>query len=99
MEESKSQVKTYTLVYILLLLLLALTVVLSYIPLSNFGTPASLIIAVVKSILVLFFFMKLREHSLSFRLVALASLFWIFFLFCFVGADYLTRGLVGPLGK
>jgi len=97
--ELKSQVKTYSLVYLFLMLLLALTVVLSYIPLGNFGTPASLLIACLKSLLVLLFFMNLRYRSPSFRLVALASLLWLFFLFGITGVDYLTRGLLGPLGK
>lgn len=83
--------KTISLVYVSLIFLLALTLVVS--------SPLSLLIAIAKAALILIFFMKLRESSPSLRLVALSALLWIIFLFGLTSADYLTRGMIGVLGK
>lgn len=91
--------RTLTLVYFYLMALLALTVGLGTIALGSWGPPISMTIALAKAVLIVMFFMKIRESSPSLRLVAMAALLWLIFLFGMTGADYLTRGLDGVLGK
>ncbi|MGZ3770683.1 MAG: cytochrome C oxidase subunit IV family protein [Bdellovibrio sp.] len=92
----KSMMKTLTVVYLGLMILLAVTIITNFTPLKDFGYTISLSISVAKSFLILTFFMKLRENTNSLRMVALAAVLWIIFLFGLTGADYLTRV---PLGK
>lgn len=91
--------KTYFIVYANLIFLLALTVTISLLPLPEWGSFFSIVIALAKAILILFYFMKLRESSGSLRLVAFSAVLWIIFLFGMVAADYVTRGHIGVLGK
>ena len=78
-------------VYIFLVLLLALTFGLSFVHLGSWGAPLSLAIAAMKAVLILTYFMKLRDSSSGFRILALGSLFWILFLIGLTASDYLTR--------
>jgi cytochrome c oxidase subunit IV len=91
--------KTLTAVYVSLLVFLILTVAVSFWPLGAWSSALSLLIALAKAALILLFFMKLHESAHSLRLVALASILWIIFLFILTSVDYLTRGTAGILGK
>jgi cytochrome c oxidase subunit 4 len=92
-------VKPLSIVYGTLLVLLFLTVVSSLLPLGEWNSLFSTTIAIAKAVLILFYFMKLRESSGSLRLFAFSAVLWILFLFGMTAADYFTRGMIGVLGK
>jgi cytochrome c oxidase subunit 4 len=71
--------------------LLAATVTSAYIPLGAFNTIINLAIAAAKVVLILLFFMKLRSSSALVRLISMAGLFWLVFMFALTAGDYLTR--------
>jgi cytochrome c oxidase subunit 4 len=81
-------------VWIMLLILLALSVAASFVFSGMIGLTVALTVASVKSALVFWRYMHLREVSGLLRIAALGALFWVFVLLAFVTADYLTRGLV-----
>jgi cytochrome c oxidase subunit 4 len=80
-----------TAVWVALLLLLATTVGSAYVPLGIFNSIINLVIAAVKVVLVMVFFMNLRSSSALLRLAALCGLFWLAFMFVLTAADYFTR--------
>ena len=82
---------TYFLVFAALLVLTATTVGVAYLPLGPWHTVAALIIAVVKALLVLIFFMHLL-HSTRLAWVAVAAgVFWLGIMMALTFSDYLTR--------
>jgi cytochrome c oxidase subunit 4 len=97
---NEPNLKTLLWVYIALLFLLALTVAATEMHLPPaLATGVSLLVATLKTILVLLFFMKLKYESASLRLFFAAALLWGFLLVTLVSTDYMTRGLNGVLGK
>ncbi|MBB5042318.1 cytochrome C oxidase subunit IV family protein [Shinella fusca] len=80
-------------VWIVLLALLGLTLAASFVLSGMIGLTVALAVASVKSGLVFWRYMHLREASGLLRIAALGALFWVFVLLAFVTADYLTRGL------
>lgn len=78
-------------VWVALSVLLAATVITAYIPLGVFNTIINMAIAAAKVALILVFFMKLRSSSALIRLVSMAGLFWLVFMFALTAGDYLTR--------
>jgi cytochrome c oxidase subunit 4 len=97
--EQDISLSTLTWAYVGLMLLLAVTVAASFAPLGAWGPVLSIAIAVTKTFLVVYFFMKLREASPGLRIVALAGVFWLFLLGSITFGDYLTRMSFGVLGK
>lgn len=79
-------------VWLGLLLLLALTVGLSFLPLGGFAPFASTGIAAAKALLVVWFFMHLRQDSGIIRLVALAAVVWVAILLTLPWIDFSSRG-------
>jgi cytochrome c oxidase subunit IV len=84
-------VRTYLTVFGLLLTLTALTVLARFAPLGQAHTVVALIIAAVKSALVLLFFMHVLYSSRLIWIVAFAGLLWLAILMVFTMADYVTR--------
>ena len=82
---------TYAIVYVLLLALLAISALVARLPAGAWSSPAALAIAAVKTALVFWFFMKLRDHPGLPRIVAVSGLFWLGLLLVLALADYLTR--------
>lgn len=80
-------------VWIVLLALLGLTLAASFVLSGMIGLTIALAVASVKSGLVFWRYMQLREVSSLLRIAALGALFWVFVLLTFVTADYLTRGV------
>lgn len=58
---------------------------------ASAGTPLILALAVTQMLLVLTFFMRLRDSTRLVRLVAGGGFCWLLFLFILALADYLTR--------
>lgn len=91
MNTSGSELRTYLFVYIALLALLALTIGAALVPLGGWNTAVNMTIAVAQALLVLIFFMRLRDSSGLQRVVAAVGFVWLSMLFGLTLTDYLTR--------
>lgn len=83
--------KTYVMVFLGLIGLTILTTGVAYIDLGPLNTVAALVIAFLKMLLVILFFMHLRHSSGLIRVVLLAGFFWLALLIGFTMGDYHTR--------
>ncbi|MEO6327076.1 MAG: cytochrome C oxidase subunit IV family protein [Thermoanaerobaculia bacterium] len=86
-------------VFVALLVLTGVTTAVAFVDLGPMNNVVALTIAVVKAALVILFFMHIKYSSRLNALVVVASLFWIFLLFAGTLHDYLTRGILGVVGK
>jgi cytochrome c oxidase subunit 4 len=82
------------------MVLMALTVYLSTVPMGHaLNTLVALVIATIKAVLVLLFFMHLKYESYKLSAVVFgAGLFWLLILFGLDLTDYLTRASSGVPG-
>ncbi len=78
----------FILVWLALLALVAVTVAVAGINLGSLTIAAALIIACVKSYLVLTIFMHLRVEQTAFKVFVLVALFFIIISFVLLFADY-----------
>ena len=84
--------RTYTSVYIALMVLLVLTVVASYKDLGHgWNLAVAMTIAIIKAVLVILFFMHVRQSSKLTWVYASAAFLWLAILFTITFADYFTR--------
>lgn len=83
--------KTYYKVAVSLLVLFTLTVVIAYVDLGPWNIIVALIIATVKALFVVLYFMHVRYSSRVIWVFAIAGFFWLIILFTFTMSDYLTR--------
>jgi cytochrome c oxidase subunit 4 len=84
--------RTYYLVYGALIVLLVLTMAASYVPLGHRGNLAlAMSIAVCKGLLVVLFFMHVRQASRLTAVFASAAFLWLAILFIITFSDYFTR--------
>ncbi len=91
--------KTYIVVWAALMALMILTAGLSRIDLGEWSTVVALVIAAVKALLVILFFMHVRYESQKMAWVfVLAGFFWLGILLALTMTDYLTRGSLGVVG-
>jgi len=74
-----------------LLTLLAITVAAAYLNLGRFNTVVALGIAAVKALLILVFFMNLRQERSLFWLAAATGFFWLLLLFLLAMSDFMAR--------
>ena len=74
-----------------LLALLALSCGSAYVPMGTWNTITNMVIAVLKALLVAFFFMHLFRGGATFRLVFVSALFTLALLVGLSSADYATR--------
>lgn len=92
--------KTYYIVWALLMALMILTAVLSRVPLGEWNTVVALVIATIKALLVLLFFMHVKYESYKITWVAvIGGFFWLFLMLGLTMTDYLTRGYSGFGGR
>ncbi len=91
--------KTYYIVWVLLMALMILTAALSRVPLGEWNTVVALVIATVKALLVILFFMHVRYEDQKITwVVVLAGFFWLVILLALSMTDYLSRGYLGVAG-
>ena len=95
MEHSSLPLRPYFLVYGALLILLVLTVAIAQFHLGVVGIVLALTIAIVKAVLVILYFMHLRDSSRLTWLFAGAGFVWLLIMITFTLSDYLSRGWVG----
>jgi cytochrome c oxidase subunit IV len=103
-EEYEEHVVPYTVylaVFGALMVLTVLTVVVAFFDLGNLNVTVALTVAVMKASLVVLFFMHAKYQSQIIKLVLLASIVWLGFLFIITLSDYLTRGwlMLPPIAK
>jgi cytochrome c oxidase subunit 4 len=91
MADHARSTRTYFIVYAVLMLCTYLTWQIAYFDLGAFNTVAALGIAVFKAVLVMLFFMHVRETRLAF-VVVVGGVFWLGILLALTMSDFLTRG-------
>ncbi|HUP50523.1 MAG TPA: cytochrome C oxidase subunit IV family protein [Thermoanaerobaculia bacterium] len=79
-------------VFIALMVLTMATVAVSRIDLGALNTPLALVIAIVKAVLVILFFMHVIQSSRLTWVVVVSAFAWLAVMFLLTFADYLTRG-------
>jgi cytochrome c oxidase subunit IV len=82
---------TYYSIYAILLVCTYLTWQIAYFDLGVLNTVAALAIAVFKAVLVILFFMHVRDSTRLIWVVAIGSVFWLGILITLTFGDYLTR--------
>lgn len=87
--------RTYLMVFGALLALTALTTAVAFVDLGGIANvTVAITIAIIKTVLVLLFFMHLRYSSYLTVLFAGAGVFWLAILIALTLSDYISRGWV-----
>ena len=87
----------YYSIFAALMIITGLTVFAAFVNLGAFNFPVALAIAIIKSTLVVLFFMHVKYSSRLTKLVVLTSLFFLLIMVGETMMDYATRGLQGLL--
>lgn len=85
-------VRFYVVIWAILMSLTATTVVVAEIELGEWNVVVALTIAVIKAVLVVLFFMHVKESSSLTKLIVAAGFFWMAILFALTFNDYFSRG-------
>ncbi|AKT42142.1 cytochrome C oxidase subunit IV family protein [Chondromyces crocatus] len=96
MEHKHGTTRHYLIVYVALLALTALSFGLTFLHLGTTETVLALVIALIKSTLVVLFFMHLLEQRTVSALVLGTTLFFIALLTALMAADVVTRVNMTP---
>ena len=91
-------VRNYITIYLILITLTITTVAVSRIDLGEFNFIVAITIAVIKALLVILYFMHVKQSSSMTKLFVGAGFFWMAILLVFILSDYLSRGWL-PLQK
>jgi cytochrome c oxidase subunit IV len=84
--------RTYFIIYAILMVCTYLTWQVAYFDLGAFNTVAALGIAVFKAVLVILFFMHVRDSPRLTWAVIIGGVFWLGLLLALTMSDYLSRG-------
>ncbi len=88
-----------TVVWVALVLLGLASLGSAYLPLNAFNMPLNLAIAGIMVILLWLFLMDLVGSEVLIRLIAVAGLLWLAFMFALTFSDYLTRACEDRVGR
>ena len=92
MAEHISSKKTYITIWIILLCFTVITAAVSRIDLGQFSGAVALIIATIKAMLVVLFFMHVKYLSEKMTIVVIiAGFFWLMILLVLSMTDYVSR--------
>jgi cytochrome c oxidase subunit 4 len=92
MSEHIMSSKFYYGIWIALLCLTVITAAVSFLDLGPFNAVVALVIATVKAVLVVLFFMHVKYTSEKLtKIVIVSAIFWLFLLLALSMADYATR--------
>jgi len=91
MAEHVASRTTYILVWAALLVLTGVTVGIAQLNLGPFNDVVALAVAVSKALLVILFFMHVKDSSRLTRLTVVAGFFWLAILIGITLTDYLSR--------
>jgi cytochrome c oxidase subunit 4 len=86
--------KTYVTIWLALMLLLFLTWGVAQVPLGRWNLPVALGIAILKMLLVILFFMHVRQSGRLTWLFAAAGFIWLAIMIDLTMSDFLTRMMV-----
>lgn len=86
---------TYFLVFIALMVGTAITVLASYVHMGWLNTPVAMLIATTKAMLVILFFMHLKDHPKLIKVTFAAAFFFFAILVAHTLSDYLSRPTMG----
>jgi len=89
--EAHSPVKLYLVIYVALLTLLGATVAVAFINLGTWNIVVALIIATIKALLVILFFMHVKDSEHLIWVFAAVGFLWMTFMYAGIFGDYLTR--------
>lgn len=92
MEHESTYPRIYYRVYIVLMALLAVTVAASLLPHGPWTLPIAMIIATAKAVLVILYFMHVRDSSRLTWVFVAAGFLWLGILFVLTLSDYISRG-------
>jgi cytochrome c oxidase subunit 4 len=98
MKHTVIPVRLYALVFLALIALTIVTTEISRIDLGEYNFIVAITIAVIKAMLVILFFMHVKQSSSMTKLFVAAGFFWMAILIVFVLSDYLSRGWL-PVNK
>jgi len=84
--------KTYFLIWGALIVLTSITVGVSYLELGALNPIVALVIATIKALLVILFFMEIRYSSKMTMMVVVSGVFFLILLLSLTLSDYLSRG-------
>jgi cytochrome c oxidase subunit 4 len=76
---------------VVLMILLGVTLKSAYLDLGVLHTPAAMLIGLVKAVLIVLIFMRLRPSGPLVMLAFAAGLFWLLIMFTLTLGDYFTR--------
>jgi cytochrome c oxidase subunit IV len=82
---------TYLLVFLALMVGTAVTVLASYVHMGWLNTPVAMLIAITKAMLVILFFMHLKDHPKLIKVTFAAAFFFFAILVAHTLSDYLSR--------
>jgi cytochrome c oxidase subunit IV len=82
---------TYLLVFLALMVGTVVTVLASYVHMGWLNTPVALLIAITKAMLVIMFFMHLKDHPKLIKVTFGAAFFFFAILIAHTLSDYLSR--------
>jgi cytochrome c oxidase subunit 4 len=85
-------IKVYVAVFIALMVLMAMTVAVAYVNLGILNNFVAMAIAIIKTSLIILYFMHLRQSSRLTKVFASIGFVFLIILVAFTLADYLTRG-------
>ncbi|MGB6679410.1 MAG: cytochrome C oxidase subunit IV family protein [Terriglobales bacterium] len=92
MSEHIMSSKFYYTIWIALLCLTVITAAVSFVDLGPLNTVVALVIATIKALLVVLFFMHVKYTSEKLtKIVIVSAIFWLFLLLALSMADYATR--------
>jgi cytochrome c oxidase subunit 4 len=92
MSEHIMSSKFYYGIWIALLCLTVITAAVSFLDLGPFNAVVALVIATIKAVLVVLFFMHVKYTSEKLtKIVIVSAIFWLFLLLALSMADYATR--------
>jgi cytochrome c oxidase subunit 4 len=91
--------RTYYSVFGALMVLLVATVGVAYVDFGEWNVVAAMTIAVAKAVLIILYFMHVRESSHVTRIFVGAGFFWLGIMLVLTMSDYMTRAwLPDPSG-
>ena len=91
MAQHIASLKSYYTVFTSLLVLTGITVWVAFMDLGALNNVVALSIAVAKALLVILFFMHVRQNSQLIKLFVGAGFFWLVIMFSFTLGDIFTR--------
>lgn len=92
-------VKTNFIIFGLLMVLLVATVGASELPLGMLNFPVAMLIATVKTVLIVLYFMHLITTDKLTKTVVASSFLWLLVMVFMIMTDYLSRDWLNILGK